>query len=56
MKSSLDVARYIVSLAELSERVRPDTEEGVWILTAIDQAIKECIVELVKLHGLNQRK
>jgi hypothetical protein len=55
MKSSLEIARYIVSLAELSERVRPDTEEGVWILTAIDQAIKECILELIKLHQLQPR-
>lgn len=55
MKSSLEVARYYVSLAELAERVRPDTEEGVWILTAIDQALKECVVELIKLHQLVPR-
>jgi len=52
MRTTREIAEYMVSLSELGERVRPDTEEGVWILTAIDQALKECIVELVRVHQL----
>lgn len=56
MKSSLDVARYYVSLAELRERVRTDTDEGVWIHTAIEQALRECVLELLKLHQIERRR
>jgi len=51
MLRTAEVAEYIASLARLAERVRTDTDEGVWIHQAIEQAIRECIKELLREHG-----